>query len=317
MKKLLPLLLCLLLTGCTSDPLLSMAVPGSPELPAPAVTGLPESEDLATLWFRFGTEPFLAPETRVITHSRTEGHAVAILQALISGPGAASAGLTGLFPQGTQVISCTQSGNVMFVMLSRHIMNGYADEPAAWQSDPYWAAEVPLRRELAMQSIAATLTENCSVDSVVILVEHAGSDSLRLRQSYYTLEKDDTPAAPLRRDESLLLTPVRTAEAVLQCWQDGDFARLYRYLAADPADGTALPEENEFLTMAADLPRLLYAEANGGSISITGNSAVFTVSGAWVEDGAEVPFTGMILRLTREQGVWKLPLSQLRREAPQ
>ncbi len=320
MKKcislLLPLLLCcLLLAGCTRDPLSPIAAPSANDIPSPVVTGLPEQSDLATLWFRYGTEPLLAPETRVITHSRAEGHALAILQALIAGPGATANGLGSLFPQGTQVISCTQSGNIMFVMLSKHIMNGYADEPASWRSDPYWAAEVPLRRELAMQSIAATLTENCSVDSVVILMEHSGSDTLRLRQSYY-MEDTDALAEPLYRDESLLLTPARTAEVILQCWQEGDFARLYRYVAAtDPATGTACPEAGDFLALMTDMPRLLHARAEGGSVSMEGNTAVFTVSGAWLEEGHELPFTGMVLRLTRKQGIWRVGLSQLRREA--
>ncbi len=318
MKKrifLLLLLCCLLLTGCTRDPLAPIAAHSVNSIPAPVVSGLPEQSDLATLWFRYGTEPFLAPETRVIAHSRAEGHALAILRALIDGPGASSNGLDDLFPQGTQVISCTQSGNIMFVMLSKHIMNGYADEPTTWRDDPYWAAEVPLRRELAMQSIAATLTENCPVDTVVILVEHSGSDTLRLRQSYY-MEDSDALADPLTRDESLLLTPARTAEVILQCWQEGDFSRLYRYVAAmDPTTGIARPEESEFLALMADMPRLLHARTEGGSVSLDGKTAVFTVSGVWLEEGNETPFTGMVLRLTREQGVWRVGLSQLRREA--
>lgn len=317
MKKLLPLLFCcLLLTGCTRDPLSPIAAPSANAIPAPVVTGLPENKDLATLWFRYGTEPLLAPETRVITHSRAEGHALSILRALVAGPGAASNRLGGLFPQGTQVLSCTQSDNIMFVMLSRHIMNGYADEPAAWRDDPYWAAEVPLRRKLAMQSIAATLTENCGVDTVVILVEQSGSDSLRMRNSYYTLDGDASLAPYLIRDESLLLTPARTAEVILQCWQERDFSRLYNYVAAtDPVNGAARPEEADFLAMMADAPQLLHAKAEGGSVSMNGNTALFTLSGAWLEDGTEVPFNGMVLRLTREQGVWRVGLSQLRREA--
>ena len=317
MKKLLPLLLCcLLLWGCSRDPLEPMTPANPADIPAPVVTGLPENEDLATLWFRFGKEPLLAPETRVITHSRTEGHALAILQALLIGPGASSPDLRGVFPQGTQVISCTQSGNMMFVMLSRHIMNGYADEPSVWNSQPYWAAEVPLRRKLAMQSIAATLTENFDVDSVVILVEQSDSDSLRLRQRYYTLDDNDALAELLRRDESLLLSPARTAEIILQCWQEGDYARLYNYVAAtDPVTGEARPAESDFLSMMAGSSRLLHARTEGGNISAGGTSAVFTVSGAWLEDGMEAPFTGMVLRLSREQGVWRVGLSQLRREA--
>ena len=309
------LLCCLLPAGCNRDPLSPIAAPSANGIPAPVVTGRPENSYLATLWFRYGTEPLLAPETRIITHSRAEGHALALVQALLAGPGATASGLSSLFPQGTQVISCTQTENIMFVMLSRHIMNGYADEPVSWRDDPYWAAEVPLRRKLAMQSIAATLTENCNVDSVVILVEHTGSDSLRLRQSYY-MEDSDALAEPLSRDESLLLTPARTAEIILQCWQERDFSRLYHYIAlADPINGEIRPEAADFPALLADLPRLLHASAEGGSVSLDGKTAVFTVSGVWLEEGNETPFTGMVLRLTREQGVWRIGLGQLRREA--
>lgn len=316
MRKLLPLLLCcLLLTGCTRDPLAPMAnLSTAAEIPAPVVAELPASRDQATLWFRFGEEPLLASEAREIAFSQTESYALSLLRALIEGPSAAATELGGLFPQGTQVISATQSGRVMFITLSRHIMNGYADEPANWRDQPRWAAEVPLRRQLTMQSIAATLTENCAVDTVVILVEQTepATDSLRLRQSYYTLDGDMTLAEPLIRDEDMLLSPVRTAEVILQCWQESDFTRLYRYIAhTDPGTGTARPDEAAFMEAMADESHLLHASVKGGSVSADGQTAMFTVSGAWLVDGAEQPFTGMTLRLTREKGVWRVGLTQL------
>lgn len=316
MRRLLLLLaMCCLLTGCTRDPLSSVVedAPGA-DVPAPITADQPQNQDRATLWFRFGDEPFLAAESRAITHSRTESHAMAILRALLAGPGAASTELRSLFPQGTQVISATQAGTVMFVTLSRHIMNGYADEPAAWRDQPNWAEEVPLRRQLAMQSIAATLTENCAVDTVVILVEQTSviTDSLRLRQSYYTLDEDMTLADPLTRDESLLLTPARTAETILQCWQERDFSRLYHYIArTDPATGMEYPAEADFLAAMAEVPHLMHARAEGGSISADGNTAVFTLQGAWLSSGQEAPFEGLVLRLTREKGLWRVGLTQL------
>lgn len=311
MHKLLPLLLiCLLLTACSRDPLAPMASDAGEHLPAPVMHSLPAKENQAVLWFRFGEEPYLAPETRVLTGTYTDNDATLLLRALIEGPGAASAELRGLFPQGTQVLSCVQSGRVMFVTLSRHILNGYADEPAAWRNDPYWCIEVPLRRELAMQAIAATLTENLPVDAAVILVDHSDTDSLRLRKAYYTLDGDASLADPVRRDERLLLSPARTAEVILRCWQESDWARLYRYIArTDPATGAERPSADDFTIQMAAGKRLLHASAEGGSVH--GDSAIFTVSGAYLDGGAEQPFTGMVLRLTREKGVWRLGISQL------
>ncbi len=309
------LLLCLLLCGCTRDPLVPMAAaPGNESLPAPAVNDQPVVQDQATLWFRFGEEPLLAAETRQISRARTESYPLALLTALLEGPDIASAELRGLFPQGTRVISVTQADSILFVTLSRHIMNSFGDEPANWRDQPSWAIEVPLRRELAMQSIAATLTENCQADTVVILVEQQDTvtDSLRLRQSYYTRDDNTALAEPLRRDESLLLTPARTAEVILQCWQESDFARLYRYLArTDPATGMARPEEDGFLQTMSGQRHLLHAEVRGGSVTADGQTATFTVSGAWLDEGNAQPFTGMVLRLTREKGLWRIGLSQL------
>lgn len=315
MRKLLPLLLCcLLLTGCTRDPLAPMVTASTADIPQLDAEDVPMEDNQITLWFRFGSEPLLAAESREISLAPADGRGFVILQSLLEGPGAASTDLQPLFPQGTRVISVHQSGRTMFVTLSRHIMNGYADEPENWRDQPAWAREVPLRRELAMQSIAATLTENCSVDTVIILVEQtsAANDSLRLRRSYYTLDGDATLAAPLTRDESRLLSPARTAEVILECWQAADWLRLHRYIArTDPSTGAKRPDEAAFVQQMTDAPHLLHASAQGGNISADGSRAVFTVSGAWLSGGSETPFDGMVLHLVREKGVWRAGISQL------
>ena len=163
-----------------------------------------------------------------------------------------------------------------------------------------------------MQSIAATLTENCGVQRVIILVADSktASDSLRLKESYYLLSDSAAAADPLERDESLLLTPTRTAEIILQCWQEADWTRLYRYIArTDPATGAERPSEDAFREAVAALPRLTDFTVSGGSMN--GSQAVFTASGSYLDNGQEVPFTGRILRLTYERGLWRIGLSQL------
>lgn len=112
---------------------------------------------------------------------------MALISQLLLGPGTASADLNVLFPEGTRVLSTVRQGRTLFVTLSREIMNGYPDEPVDWQEDAEWRTEAPLRRVLCMQSLVATVTENCDVDQVQVLVQagSTGSGSLRLKQNYF------------------------------------------------------------------------------------------------------------------------------------
>ena len=315
MRRCLPLLflLCLLLCGCAvSDPIAPMA---SNDLTAPGhddASVIPHRE-AATLWFRLGDEALLAPETRELSVSPTASYELALLQALTDGPAAASTELTGLFPPGTRVNSVHRQGRTLFVTLSRQIMNAFADEPSAWESDPAWAEEVPLRRMLAMQAIAATVTENCDVDQVIILVEQSatGSDSLRLRQSYYRTGGDDNALAePLTRNESLLLTPYNTARVVLDCCQTRNWARLYTFVARTDADGQARPVYDDFAARMDALPHLTGYSLSAGNITADGQRAAFTVTAALL-DGTQTAERTWTLHLTRERGLWRVGLSQL------
>lgn len=317
MRRLLPLLLmCLLLCGCTAhDPIAPMASIGDElAIPAPDGSAAIPREDTVTLWFRLGTEPLLAPETRTLSLSPTASFELTLLQALTGGPAAASTELTGVFPPGTRVTAAHRQGRTLFVTLSRQIMNDFADEPKDWAARADWAEEVPLRRLLGMQAIAATVTENCAVDEVVILVEQSqpGSDSLRLRQRYYRTISDETAlAAPLRRDESLLLTPHNTARVILSCWQSRNWARLYQFVArTDPADGTARPGYDAFAQQMSALPHLTGFTISPGSVSADGQRAVLAAEVALLDEG-DAATAAWTLQLHRERGLWRIGLSEL------
>ena len=101
----------------------------------------------------------LAAERRTVSRLTNEPYETALLRLLLEGPSLNAPALRGLFPAGTRVISTSRQGEMLFVTLSYQLMNGYSDEPSNWRSDTAWAQEVPLRRRLAMQAIAATVTE--------------------------------------------------------------------------------------------------------------------------------------------------------------
>lgn len=305
------LALCMLLSGCTVPPLTTDApVPSPDALPAPQAAAVRTSETASTLWFRYLNEPCLMAESRLILSSPMISYEHALLNALVGGSTHPDSGGS-LFPPGVRVLSVHRDNRRLFVTLSREIMDAFPDEPASWQSDPLWAREVPLRRALAMQAIIATATENCDVDSAVILVEQTATplDSLRLRQGYYRRGTGDDMAIAdeLTRDDACLLTPGGVMDILLTCWQHRDFARLYRYTDADL-------DEDTFLTEMAALPHLLRADVTSQvSINEAGTQAVFTLDAALLAHGAERTCSSVTLRLIRRDGLWRIPLDQLTR----
>lgn len=270
-------------------------------------------ETTARVWYRLQDEPMLAAEERTISRRANETYETALLRVLLDGPTLGATELTGLFPAGTRVISTARQGDMLFVTLSYQLMNFYGDEPENWRRDAQWTAEMQLRRRLAMQAIAATVTENTTAQQVVILVEQRTekTDSMRLREKYYLLdEKDESLASPLVRDESVLLTASGTMQTILTALTQQDYPRLYRYLARqDAQSGEERPEYDAFVQTMQSFAPVTACTSSGGSVSAT--SAVFVLSGTQLQQGREVPFTAHILHLTRQNGLWRISMGQL------
>ncbi len=186
---LLLLMLLMMLTACapsgnSMEALSVTAAPQEDEIPRADGDDAAATDTSALIWYRYGDEPMLAAERRTVSRLPNEPYETALLRLLLEGPSLNAPALRGLFPAGTRVISTSRQGEMLFVTLSYQLMNGYSDEPSNWRSDTAWAQEVPLRRRLAMQAIAATVTENTTAQQVVILLEQRGetTDSMRLRQ---------------------------------------------------------------------------------------------------------------------------------------
>lgn len=328
-KRWLILMLCmgcaLLLTGCTepvvrtTNPLAGAAATLVPDTD-PVLPRLDDatlhSRDTATLFFRYGTEPYLASESRTIPQSASQSYETALLTQLLSGPGTQSTELRSLFPEGTRVLSTVKQGRTLFVTLSAEIMNMYPDEPNDWRSQDAWRTESPLRRLLCMQSLVATVTENCDVDQVQLLVQQTGDavGSLRLKQNYFLDGSPDSVlVGPMTRRASLLLGPDNTLSVVLDCWVSQDWQRLYLYIADhDPQLGTESLPLSGFITVMNTKPALVSWQAGSASISADGTCATFAVDLTLLSaDGQLTSVTGRTLRLYRENGLWKTSLNQL------
>ena len=307
------MLLCLLVSSCTksASPLSAPAtmVPGVPaDLPAAEPPAEMNRQETAALYFRYMDEPYLAAEYRVITQAANKPYEQALLTALVSGPG--SHDLVGLFPTGVQVVSTARQGRTLFVTLSKEIMNPYADELNA----TYSTSAAILRRTLCMQSIVATVTENCSVDQVQILVQQdsAMTGSLRMEKRYF-LTGESGLTEPLTRNEELLLTPHNTLNVILKLCRQQDWQRLYGYLVrVDEASGVTRPGYSDFVAAMDALPALTEYASSTGSVSLYGQEAVFSVDAVLrLNDGTTAEKTCCMLRLQRENGLWRIAADQL------
>ncbi|MBR6029263.1 MAG: GerMN domain-containing protein [Clostridia bacterium] len=310
---------CLLLSSCA--PAVRSALPETTLVPGTDAQ-LPDAVDsspvrvrgAATLYYRYLDEPYLAPETRVISQTPSQSWEMALLTELLSGPGTQSSQLTAVFPPGTRVLSCSLEGRTLFVTLSQEALNALADEPVDWQEYDSWRVEAPLRRRLCMQSLTATVTENCDADEVQVLIGAEAISGERLRQNYFLDDSEDEVLSPaLTRDESLLLTPANTLEAVLSMWISRDWQRLYRYLAAtDASTGTARPAFTDFVFRMESLPALNRCQVSRASVSLSGDTATLSLTAEWTDRRGRLRTSeNRILHLRRTNDLWTISLEQL------
>jgi hypothetical protein len=108
------------------------------------------------------------------------------------------------------------------------------------------------------------------------------------------------------RDESLLLTPQRTAETILAAWQKDDPQRLYRYVTeADRPDLAVLTEA----LASAETPTG-YA-VSGGSVTGNGLAATMTATLYLRSTAGGEKIAAYPLQLKRENGIWKITYERL------
>lgn len=311
----LALLLCALaLTGCAASPpetVVRRDATGQTLLSADT-QGLDPDRRRATLYFRWGGTDCLACESRIMDVPRNESAEKALVQALIDGPSAGGAGLTGLFPPGTEVLAVTVQGDTLFVTFNEALLGRYGDEPGDISADP-WRTESPLRRRLCMDALAASLTEAgyCAQVQVLVLRSAAQGTSMRLPESFFTRNgEDDGLLPPFTRREDAILTPHRTAARILDSWIAQDYGALYDFAAREGA--SARPGEQTALDDFAAARSLTgYEGLTPGNVSPDGQRATLSVDLRFRGEGGDQVLTGWPLRLIREGGLWKMDYEEL------
>ncbi len=315
-KQALLLLLCAaLLTGCAvapPDTLVRSDHGDTPLISAGTVEREPEKYT-ATLYFRYADTEYLAPETREITRSGDETLEKALVRALLAGPGALSPMLSPLFPGGVEVLSTTLQDDLLLVMFSEELTSRYADE-AGVTNAAYWLSEAPLRRKLAMDALAATLTGAglCSRVQVLLWRQTQAATTLRLPAGYLSATDDETPLDPFSRDESVILTAHNTASAILKCWMSQDWQALYRFLSTVDEKGVARPGDQTAYADFAAGALLTSFTLSPGETSADGASCVLLAELSLRTRGGDDRALGAYpIYLRRENGLWTMDYARL------
>ncbi|MDD7446834.1 MAG: GerMN domain-containing protein [Clostridiales bacterium] len=319
------LLAACLLGGCAAKPSpqggeISSALPtvetaaAQVDVPSGMSGSRVETREVA-LYFRARGEDLLARETRKIYLSRDERLEKAIVRAIIDGPSASLMDLSGTFNPSTQVLSVFETGSVLNVTLSRAFLSSPTDVPSDWYNYASWREEVLMRRMLSLAAVTLALTDASEYTAVQFLAQERADDLTGkriLRREIYFGETDDTAVlGPMTRDESLLLTQYNSAQVILECWRDKDFARLYRFIAQ--TDGER-PTQEAFVQTVSDMPRaLIDFSVQPGSVSEDGQTAVMTAELTCLSQGDVLNIHAYPMHLLRENGLWKISYAALTR----
>lgn len=232
-----------------------------------------------TLYYRFGGTSVLGEQRVRLDLRREETVARRIVEHLVAGPDIGHDRLSGVFPQGTKVISVTGEDSTAFVTLSMAFLGRPDGAPADWEDLSIWQEEAALRRRLAVQSIVLSLTENARYQRVQLYVAEGDDDiPQRISMAWFSPSVTDPSLvlAASPRDELAMLTPGKAMTMILEAWKKKDFAALHA-LCAPGADGD-LSTQSAFEAEMNDLGvSLLDYSVSTGTVSYDGQTATLVL----------------------------------------
>lgn len=277
--------------------------------------GGPASDMLdVTLYYRFAGTDLLGMEQAQLDIRREETVAWRIVDRLISGPSITHERLSGVFPQGTKLISVSGEDTTAFVTLSSEFLGKPEGAPADWEDHRVWQEEAALRRRLAVQSIVLSLTEGARFQRVQMYVADSDDDiPQRIPMAWFDVNAADmtTVLAASPRDEGVMITPLRAMELILDAWKTCDWAAMYPLLCVDDGE---MPAPSVFETEMSELGvMLLGSECSQGTVSFDGQKATIVLDASIRSaDGGDAQIIRESVALEREDDNWALPVSALR-----
>ncbi len=267
-----------------------------------------------TLYFRFAQTGILGMQHAQLDIRREETIATRIVQRLIDGPDIAHERLSGVFPQGTKLISVTGEGTTAFVTLSTDFLGKPDGAPSDWEDLSVWQEEAALRRRLAAQSIALALTEGGRYQRVQLYVAENDDDiPRRIAMAWMDTNVTD-PAlvlAPCPRDEQATLTPGSAMTMIMEAWQAKDWAKMYPLMADTQEEPLGALSVFESEMNDRDVSLLQYS-VTPGTVSFDGQTATLVLDAKIRSEYGDAQIVRESVALTRVQDNWAMDADTLK-----
>ena len=273
-----------------------------------------------TLYYRYNSEPYLAPYPAQIEATGDKPLVQTLLEQLIQGPDGAYSEYSALIDPRTRVLAIQEKNGYLEVTLSEQYFDSLTPRQSQWDAgSELLEAETRLRKQLALYSIVNTITEMGRYSRVMIMIDRESGIVDKLKRSEAGLEQFAERAIdPLGRDISCVITLNRSASLAMDALRDREWSTLGLLVAAVDIDGSLAPYSDELAGALQSRPALIDYEISGEETIMPGRTeqgieqAVLRVDVRFRDAlGNIIQSDNIPLRMVRQTGVWRIPYASL------
>lgn len=247
-------------------------------------------KNLASLYYRYGKQNILVAEEREIEVRSGEIAEYAILKELLKGPRSSSGMLSALISSDVEVLNAVplQENRILAITFSESFLGGNAQFDEQGER---------LRRELLLQSICLSITDNTPYLGIQIFIRpNDVSKSIYRLDNSFLLQSNTLPLLPIVREDSFLSNPQNNARLFLSAWSKNDVETMQLFLHNAPG----LSELKEMVEAANNI-----VSFDLGSGSLQANSSRSTIA-ATIEPINTEEYLVFPLQMVLDYGLWKI-----------
>lgn len=220
--------------------------------------------------------------------------------------------LSGVFPQGTEVISVQSEGDTAYVTLNRAFLGIPNGAPPIGRIWTHGRRRRRFAEGWRMNPSCWALTEDGRFQRVQLYVA-GGDDEIPQRIPLYWFDRSvsDTGVmlAACARDEQAILTPKSALELMLAAWQKQDWEALYALVLREEETPTLSGFESQ---MRETNVQLMTYESTSGTVSLDGQRATVVLdAGHPQRRGGDAQIVRESVPLIRQSDNWCVALATL------